>query len=266
MIDSIGFKGAGMLAQPEKREDTEFVSYGDTLAYAFIGNFLVASTNAKATRHVVDSYLKHETLSSSTAFRNYTRWQPRQVLGQFYLSPALMESYNSYARDATAQISDQLRDFLMMLSPVAQPVTYALTNEGQGPLHELHLPKNLVMLLIAGISGDPTGAPMAGNEATTQGALRAIGSAQSTFQSTEGAGRFGTLDELIKAGLVPKDLTQDHGYKVDVSVSGTRYEVTAVPVEYGKTGKLSFFLDDSGVLRAGDHGGGPATISDKPYP
>jgi hypothetical protein len=176
-----------------------------------------------------------------------------------------MENYNSYARDATAQISDQLRDFLMMLSPVPQPVTYALTNEGQGPLHELHLPKNLVMFLIAGISGD-TSSPMAGNEATTWGTIRAIGSAQSTFQSTEGAGRFGTLDELIKAGLVPKDLTQGHGYKIDLTVSGTRYEITAVPLEYGKSGKLSFFLDESGVLRAGDHGGGPATISDKPYP
>jgi len=37
-----------------------------------------------------------------------------------------------------------------------------------------------------------------------------------------------------------------------------------VPVEYGKTGKLSFFVDESKVLRGGDHGGGPATVADKP--
>jgi hypothetical protein len=40
--------------------------------------------------------------------------------------------------------------------------------------------------------------------------------------------------------------------------------MTAVPIEYGKSGKLSFFVDETGVLRAGDHGGGPASIADKP--
>jgi hypothetical protein len=59
-------------------------------------------------------------------------------------------------------------------------------------------------------------------------------------------------------------MTENFGYKIGISVSGNRYELTAVPVEYGKTGRLSFFLDDSGVLRGGDHAGGAATIADKP--
>ena len=133
-----------LLAQTEKRDDTELVSYGDTFAYAFIGDFLVFSPDARVTHHVVDSYLSHDTCASSTNFRNYTRWQPRQVLGQVYVSPALMETYNVLARDAAAQLSEQLRDFLLALSPVAQPVTYAISNEGMGPLHELHVPRNFV--------------------------------------------------------------------------------------------------------------------------
>ena len=263
IVESVGFKGASMLAQTEKHDDTELITYADAFAYALVGNFLVLSPDVKATRHVVDSYLKHETLSSNVNFRNYTRWQPRQVLGQIYLSPALMESYSSLARDASGQISEQLRDFLMMVSPVPQPVTYSVVNEGQGPLHELHVPKNLVMMIAAGVSADSNQPETVRNEGVTQGVLRGIASAEATFQSTEGAGRFGSLDELEKAGLISKEATQNWGYRIEVIVSGTRYEVNAVPTEYGKTGKLSFFIDDSGVLRAGDHAGAPATISDK---
>src|SRR5262245_50413724 len=38
VIDGLGFKGASSLAQTERREDTEIVSYVDAFAYAFIGN------------------------------------------------------------------------------------------------------------------------------------------------------------------------------------------------------------------------------------
>jgi hypothetical protein len=260
----MGFKGASRMAQIEKREDTELVSYADAFAYAMIGNFLIVSPDIKAVRHVVDSYLKHETLSSNTNFRNYTRWQPRQVLGQVYLSPALMENYNSFGRDATAQISEQLRDFLMMVSPVAQPVTYAIVNEGQGPLHELHVPKNLLMMMVAGISADSNQPPMVRNEAMTHGKMLTIASAQETYKSSQGAGRYGSLDELIKEGLISKEQVESPDYKIEITVTGNGFEVSAVPVEYGKTGRLSFFLNESGVLRAGDHAGGPATGADKP--
>jgi hypothetical protein len=38
----------------------------------------------------------------------------------------------------------------------------------------------------------------------------------------------------------------------------------ATPREYGKTGKRSFFVDKSGIVRGDDHGGGPATVADNP--
>jgi hypothetical protein len=153
IVENVAFKGASALAQTERREDTELVSYVNTLAYAFIGNFLVISPDVKAVRHVVDSYLKHETLSGEPHFKNYTRWQPRQVQGQVYISPGLMEGYRAWAQQPNAQINDKTRAFLTKFSIVAQPVTYSLSNEGFGPLHELHVPKNLVLLMVAAASG-----------------------------------------------------------------------------------------------------------------
>ena len=73
-------------------------------------------------------------------------------------------------------------------------------------------------------------------------------------------GQFGTLAELITSGLMPKDLegTESTGYRFQVnkSADGKTWNATAEPAEYGRTGRLSFYLDSAGV-RSGDTGGKP---------
>ncbi len=174
------------MAQTEKRDDTELVTFANVISYAFIGNFLVVSPDAKAVRKVVDAYLNHQTLAGNSSFRNSTRWQPRQVLGQVYVSPALMESLSAFSKDLNLITSDVLRDFISRLSPTAEPVSYAISNEGLGPLHELHIPKNLVLLMIGGIASESTQPPVTSNEAIAQGALRTLVVAEEMYQTTTG--------------------------------------------------------------------------------
>jgi Protein of unknown function (DUF3352) len=264
VIDGLGFKGASTLAQTERREDAEIISYGNALSYAFIGNFLVLSVDAAATRHVVDSYLNHQTLASEGHFRNSTRWQPRQVLGQVYVSPALMESFKSWANEPTVLISDQIRELLLRLSPVAEPVTYALSNEGVGPLHELHVPKNLVLMMVASISSATNQSELMRNENMVRYMLTTIATSEARYRADEGKGSYATLDQLIAQGMVQKELLDNFGYRIEVTVSGDKFEATAVPLEYNKTGRLSYFVDQSAIVRGGDHAGGPATVGDRP--
>jgi len=269
VIDGLGFQGASRLAQTEKREDTEIVSYANVVSYAFIGNFLVLSPDVATTRHVVDSYLSHETLSADGHFKNYTRWQPRLLQGQVYVSPALMEGYKSWANEPSELIGDQTREFLQRLSVVSEPITYSLSNDGLGPLHELHVPKNLVLMAVAGISGEANQSPLITNERSARTFLAWIASAEAQFHSGKGAGTYATLDQLVAEQLIPKEAMENvktHGYALVMTVTGTAFEITAVPIEYGKTGKTSYFVDASNVVRGGDHGGGPATIADKPMP
>jgi len=262
IIESLAFKGASTLAQTERRDDTELVTYANVLSYAFVGNFLVISPDAKATRHVVDSYLKRETLSGDINFRNFTRWQPRQLQGQVYVSPALMESYKTWATAPNTLISDQMREMLMRLTIVAEPITYSLSNEGLGPLHQLRIPKNLLVMAVAGISGETNPPPTVTNERSAMGALYAIAYAEATVHSEKGA--YVTLEELVTEKKVPKELLEGHGYKVTLTLVGNTFEAVAVPIEYGKTGKLSYFINETHVIRAGDHAGAPATVDDKP--
>lgn len=263
IIEALGLKGANLLAQTEKRDGTEIVSYADFFSYAFVGNFLVLSPDPWETRHVVDAYLNHQTLSSDSHFRNFTRWQPRQVLGQVYVAPDLMETYNPFGR-RSASVNVKMNDFLSRLSPLIEPTTYALTNDGSGPLHELHIPRNLLMWMLGSTFAVADASVPQRNEAMAQGSLRTVHSAEVTFQATHGNGQYATLDELIAANLISKEMIEKYGYRIEVTVSGKKFEATAVPIEYGVTGTLSYFIDENGNLRGGDHGGAPASASDQP--
>jgi hypothetical protein len=76
-------------------------------------------------------------------------------------------------------------------------------------------------------------------------------------------GQFGNTAELIAAGVVPKDLegTESTGYKFQINraADGKSWYATAEPAQYGHTGRLSFYLDATGV-RSGDNGGKPLVV------
>ena len=76
-------------------------------------------------------------------------------------------------------------------------------------------------------------------------------------------GLFGNMAELITAGFIPKDLegVETTGYRFQVvrPTDAKSWYATAEPAEYGRTGRLSFYLDASGV-RSGDAGGKPLVV------
>ena len=73
-------------------------------------------------------------------------------------------------------------------------------------------------------------------------------------------GQFGNMADLITAGLVPKDIegTESTGYRFQInkSADGKGWYASAEPALYGRSGRLSFHLDSSGI-RSGDTGGKP---------
>lgn len=106
------------------------------------------------------------------------------------------------------------------------------------------------------------------NEGSAQSSIRAIHSAQATYQATAGAGAFGTLAQLMGESLVDSvlgqaDTTAKSGYDFDIiDLSGTgsaaQYGATAVPATtsgVAQTGTRRFAITQSGVLR------GDATLS-----
>jgi hypothetical protein len=263
ILTGLGIGEANLIAQTEKRGDTEMVNYAGIFAYAFVGDFVVIS-DTTGVRKVVDAYVNHQTLSSNTVFRNSRRWQSSRTTGQIYVSPALMQGYQDEVRKTSATMDADLRDFLLSLNPNAEAITYALSDDGMGTRHELRLPKNYILMTVASISSVTRNPPPEMNEAVASGVLQYIASAENQYKEGPGKGSYGSYQQLIDAKLLMTDQFDKYGYKYEVTATGAAFEATATPKEYGKGGKRSFFIDQTGVVRGDDHGGGSATVADKP--
>jgi hypothetical protein len=76
-------------------------------------------------------------------------------------------------------------------------------------------------------------------------------------------GQFGNMAELIAAGVIPKDIegTESTGYRFQINraADGKSWYATAEPAQYGRSGRLSFYLDAAGV-KSGDNGGKPLVV------
>jgi Domain of unknown function (DUF4878) len=94
-----------------------------------------------------------------------------------------------------------------------------------------------------------------------QDMLTRISLAQLVY-SQQHNGLFADLATLIAAGLLPKDLegTESTGYRFHInSINGGKsWNAAAEPAQYGRSGKLSFYMDAAGV-RSGDKSGKPLT-------
>ena len=157
-----------------------------------------------------------------------------------------------------------LRDFLLGLNPNAEAITYSLSNDGLGTQHELHLPKNLILMTVAGMSSMTKNPPPEQNEMIAISMLQYFANQETAYKAGAGKGNYGSVQQLVDAKMYPLEAFDKYGYKIDATVMGDQFEAVALPKEYGKTGKRSFFVDKSGVVRGDDHGGAPASVADKP--
>ena len=110
----------------------------------------------------------------------------------------------------------------------------------------------------------------AANEGSAMYTLRKISSAEAAYQSTRET--FGTLEQLAADGLIDPELASGtrHGYRFKLTVStpefskAVAFEAVGVPVTYPSSGRRSFLIDETGVIREADNRGEDATRFDPP--
>jgi hypothetical protein len=71
----------------------------------------------------------------------------------------------------------------------------------------------------------------------------------------------GDLNALMQAGMFSNDVIDPKlsGYQYSMALgSGAKgYTVAAQPVRHGQTGKLSYWMDQTGAIKSADNGGKP---------
>ncbi|HZH89132.1 MAG TPA: hypothetical protein VEX70_00795 [Pyrinomonadaceae bacterium] len=271
VLSSIGLAGATKQSIVEKHGQVEVLAFsGGTLA--FIDRFLVGAPDAASMRRVIDAYNNGETLANNAPFRDSTRWQSGQAIGQVYIANAMLKGmFGEVTRSAEDVDDPAIRAYLMRLDPEPGAVTHRATRESNGLMHELRVPKNLLSLLTASSLVGQKLSTMRNNEFMAQWKLNLIHRAQEKHK--EKTGRYGTLEELLAGGYIEdhlqirSDSNEDYkpleteGYAIKVSASGDKFEATATPTGYPKLGRRSYYVDQTGSIRGGDTGGKPASVS-----
>lgn len=151
------------------------------------------------------------------------------------------------------------------------------TNRNAGfTLIELMIVSAIIVIIAAIAIPNIINAKMAANESSAIGALRTLSSAQNTFQGMcatdadgDGVGEYGDFNLLSNAGPMFIDDSlgsgQKSGYFLMVTTTGVvdsdefMWQATAYPISWSWTGRKTFYIDESGVIRGSDVGGLPAT-------
>jgi hypothetical protein len=111
-------------------------------------------------------------------------------------------------------------------------------------------------------------ARIAANESAIPPIIRSIQEAQARYVIGPGQNKFGTLEELRRAGELSAEAAggKAKGYQIEVTVNNEAapptFAIHATPQTYNRTGRRSFVMDDTAVLHAADRRGERATLSD----
>lgn len=259
VLEAVELKSPNEKVVTEKRGDAEINSYS-RVSIAFIDNYLVIGSDAATIRRALDARAKNESLIASRDFHTSMQWQPRETLAQVYVSGAILKDMFTKPKTLNGPNDEEAKQFLARFDLALEPITYLAASDVLGPLYELRVPKNLLKRVFAEIAVDDMRNRVPRNESLARSLIQMIGRAEKDYKTEHG--RYGTIEDLEDIKFLLETMKKS-GYKLDLTISGNRYEATATPIEYGKTGRLSFYTDQSGVVREGDHGGSPATAADK---
>ncbi|HEY3411591.1 MAG TPA: prepilin-type N-terminal cleavage/methylation domain-containing protein [Armatimonadota bacterium] len=127
-----------------------------------------------------------------------------------------------------------------------------------------------VILILAGLAiPNMLESRMAANESSAIGSMRVISKAMETYQLRNVGGNYAYPSHIQDLGaLVPPELDpilasgQKSGYAFAGGGDASNYAITACPIQFGTTGRRSFFIDASGAIRSVVNNGAPATATD----
>ena len=282
ILELAGLKSITAPEQTTNHAGVEIKTYG-ALSAAYMGNFLALSWDAASIKRVAEAASSQGVLSGDERFRAATSWQPRMKLAEAYVSRALMDNMLKEYMKWTDPNDPEVQQLLARLNVRPQAASYAVTNEGGGELlHELRLPTSAVKFFALDAKLDRKIAPIRGGEGAALTTLLHIRNTQDDFKRVRGKGSYASFEELLprpKPKEQIKEGEEDYeykfsplngqalerlGYNLALSAAGDKYTVVATPKEYGKTGRRSFFMDETGIIRGADRNGEPATSDDPP--
>ncbi len=94
----------------------------------------------------------------------------------------------------------------------------------------------------------------------TRASMLTIARVEASFYAAHG--RYASLAELVDAGFLPTDPSEARMSQFFIEASENAFACYSVPSDYPASGRMSYFIDQTGKLRGSDRRGGRASASD----
>jgi hypothetical protein len=236
------------------------------LAIGFFDDYLVLADSAETIKQLVDTPELGTPITLDQNFRQAMVGQPSAVTTQVFIGPKYFDDLlGTFLKAWVARMPEDDASH-----SVSVPATLAAFIEGHERAIRLEAfsPIGIPAMIATSMVSDRVRAQATNNEMQTLAALRRVVAAEKNYAAKH-EGRYATLDELAKTKPADFDFArlkaegQAYRYELKLKSNAAGYELTATPVRYGRQGRLSFFVDESGRIRRADKKGEPATAKDE---
>lgn len=256
---------------------------------AFVEDFGIAGQTDDV-RRCVDAFVAESTLASKPGYQSAaSEW-----LGGAIVATYSSAEYDADQLEASAQAQEELRKQIesgdgpgfdveqmfawqavsTLTNPFGATVLRNATGvnwENASPLAPVSAAYN--KLVREWIVDGPRRERIESSHNTAIGTLNIIADAEARFREKDG--RFAGMDELKTSGQIDEAASEQiandmSAYRLEILTSGagetSKFTITATPTMYGRTAKLSLFIDETGLLRGLDKQGAMASSDDPKYP
>jgi hypothetical protein len=244
----------GAITQTERNGVEMWVA--KEVAWAFMNGFMVIGPTPAVERSV-DAHATQSSLATSPAF---VAWGsiPANTIAASFVAPGV---FSTLAKEAAKEVGpgfqmDLGNAFPNGLLTTAQKDATGVYAQYEIPVREAW--KALLDSVLKSLTQKKTATVQ--TDAVVK--LRQLGSAEATYFAEKG--RYGTLDELRAAEMLPQDFASFGTYRLELTVTndGKGFTASMTPAEYGNPARDSYFMDESYVIRYVDRQGAPATAAD----
>lgn len=263
-------KMALTLMPREVYKKAEILSVMSFAAIAFTDDFVIFADGKETIKQLLDTTETGASMLVDSNYRRATGGGNSTHASQLYITPKyfdeeLNQFLNTWADKRTVQATD------MSAFPLSVPTTATATVEktDSGLQIEAFSPLGIPGMFAFDQLANSYRARTSRNENNALENLRQIARAEKSYAKTH-QGNFVSLDLLAKEKLDGvefdfarlKEKEPVYSYELKLKANRKGFEATATPVKYGRQGRLSFFIDESGKIRQADKQGEPATAQD----
>ncbi|MFN7945963.1 MAG: hypothetical protein U0Z53_11465 [Blastocatellia bacterium] len=259
----------------------------DAFDIAYVEDYLVIADSADTIKRLIDTAENNDGIAREANFNAAMSGQPASAVSRVWFGPKYFDDMlSSFVRLWAARPPGSIA-----AAPLNLPATVAgfVESSDDSIRLEAFTPIGVAGMFAFDSLSDQVRAGTSRNEHDAQSLLRTAAVVQRRY-AAQHQDQYATLDELIRFQQEHPVMNDTDGHKSPEEAENIAYrrdlhalragqnnyryalklrpdkkgfEATATPVSYGRNGRHSFFIDESGKLRRASKQGSPADASDE---